>query len=364
MKDKAYKILAESISRFFKTPQYLILFVSDKCWMKCKHCWFNEEWKCENSHGKTLTFEELKKLSESIKKIMFLSITGGEAFGRDDIVEIVNLFTSNRKTKRFQIPTSGFLTSQILTKTERILISNPRIPFRVDVSLDGNEQVHDEVRSCKGSFKNAADTIRELNKLKKKFDWFDVGVITTISSFNEHIVEEMSAIVEEMHPDGEWMVNIVRGKARDARAGDVDIANYDMAQELIRMKRERNAAGNHSGHFSAKWLSAKNVVRRKMISDIVQNKREGGACTAASFGGVIFADGSVYPCEMLDKSFGNLRDHNFDLTKMWNSSNGTEIRRWIQDNKCICTQECFLSTNILIQPQLWPSLIYERLKLK
>ncbi len=48
MNDNAYKILAESISKFFKTPQYLILFVSDKCWMKCKHCWFNEEWKCEN----------------------------------------------------------------------------------------------------------------------------------------------------------------------------------------------------------------------------------------------------------------------------------------------------------------------------
>lgn len=359
-----YKALTNSISKYFQTPKYLILFVSNKCWMKCRHCWFSEEWKCDNIKEDSLSFEELNNLSGSVNKLLFLSITGGEAFGRNDIEEVVKLFTRKGKTGRYQIPTSGFLTSQILSKTENILLQNPGIPFRVDVSLDGNEEVHDRIRNLKGSFSGAVETIKELNKLKKKFSYFDVGVITTISGFNQEIIEEISEIINTVHSDGEWMVNLVRGKTRDTEAGDVELDNYNKAQSIINNRIKNRSYKGHSGHFSAKWLSAKNSVRRKVISEIVQNKKEGGACSAGSIAGVIYADGSVYPCELLSSSFGNLRDYDFNLEKLWNSKTAIDIRNRIQETHCICTQECFLSTNFLIQPQLWPQLIYERLKLK
>ena len=363
MKDLFYKVLTNSISRYIQTPKYLILFVTNKCWMKCKHCWFSEEWKCDNIKEDSLSFEELNKLSDSIKKMLFLSITGGEAFGRTDIEEIVKLFTRKGKTRRYQIPTSGYLSSQILSKTERMLLQNPGIPFRVDVSLDGNEVIHDKIRNLKGSFSAAVETIKELNKLKRKFSYFDVGVITTISSFNQEIVDEISEIIKTIHSDGEWMVNLVRGKTRDPTAGDVKLENYNKAQDIINKRIRDGSYKGHSGHLSAKWLSAKNSVRRKVISDIVQSKKEGGACSAGAIAGVIYADGSVYPCEMLGKSFGNLRDFDFNLSKLWNTKTAIDIRNWIQDTHCICTQECFLSTSFLIQPQLWPNLLYERLKL-
>ncbi|HMS66230.1 MAG TPA: radical SAM protein [Ignavibacteria bacterium] len=363
MKDLFYKTLTNSVSRFFQTPRYLILFVSNQCWMKCKHCWFSEEWKCDNLKEESLSFEELDKLSNSLNKMLFLSITGGEAFGRNDIEAIVKLFTGKNKTSRYQIPTSGYLTSQIISKTETMLIQNPGIPFRVDVSLDGNDEIHDRIRNLKGSYKCAVETIKELNKLKKKFPYFDVGVITTISCFNQHIIEEISGIIKDVHSDGEWMVNLVRGDTRDSGAADVDLKNYNKAQDIINARIKDGSYKGHSGHLSAKWLSAKNSLRRKVISDIVENKKEGGACSAGAIAGVIYADGSVYPCEMLGKSFGNLRDFDFDLGKIWNSKTAVEIRNWIQDNHCICTQECFLSTSLLMQPQLWPDLIYERLKL-
>lgn len=363
MTDTFYKYLNSMISRFYETPQYLILFVSNKCWMKCSHCWFNEDWKCENLKTPDLTFDELKKLSGSIKSIMFLSITGGEAFGRNDIEEVIKLFTKNGKTKRYQIPTSGYLCDRIIGKTENILKQNPGIPFRVDVSLDGTEEIHDEIRNLKGSFSKAAETIKELNKLKKKFNYFDVGVITTISGTNQQIVEEISETVREIHPDGEWMVNIIRGEVRNPASKEVKPENYKKAQDIIQNRIKAGDIKGHTGHFSAKWLSAKNSVRRKTILKILRNKKQGGGCSAGSFGGVIFADGSVYPCEMLDKSFGNLRDYDFDFQRMWNSKAAGSIRDYIQDTHCLCTQECFLSINVLIQPQLWPGLVYERMKL-
>jgi radical SAM protein with 4Fe4S-binding SPASM domain len=363
LKEYTYKILTKVLSRYFKTPQYLILFVTDKCWMKCKHCWFNEEWKKNNLSGESLSFYELEKLSKSIKKTLFLSITGGEAFIREDIEDIVKLFTKKKKVQRYQIPTSGFESSLILEKTYRILNANPTIPFRIDVSLDGNKETHDKIRGVKCAYENAVTTIKELNKLKSKYKFFDVGVITTISGYNQYIIEEISEIIESIHPEGEWMINLIRGKTRDSASEEIKLDNYIKAHTIIRNRIKSHTYKGHSGHISAKWLTAKNSVRRKTITKIYENNYKGGGCSAGSLGGVIFNDGSVYPCELINKSIGNLRDFDFNLPELWNSKNADNIRNWIQDNRCICTQECFLSINFLIQPNLWPSIIYERFKL-
>src|SRR5216683_153868 len=237
MRAEIYKGVTRALSRALRTPQYIILFVSDSCWMKCSHCWFNEDWKAQNLTGKRkkagplqaidgddredliktnavdyerLSFDELERMAESIDMITFLTITGGEAFVRKDIVEITEMFAKKTRLFRYQIPTSGFVTDLIVTKTERMLQVNSTIPFRVDVSLDGTEETHDRIRNMAGSFQRVLTTVRELNKLKRKYAHFDVGIISTISKQNQHEVEAMSKIAAEANPDGEWMVNITR----------------------------------------------------------------------------------------------------------------------------------------------------------
>ena len=362
MREKAYKILTNSLSGILKTPRYLILFVSDKCWTRCNHCWFNEEWKKNNLKLKELSFNELDRISESVNKLLFLSITGGEAFMRDDITEIVNLFTKKKKVVRYQIPTSGFDTDTISEKTESMLSQNKGIPFRVDVSLDGTEETHDRIRNRKGTFRNAINTIKELNRIKKKYSYFDVGVITTVSADNQLEIERISDIVKEFHGEGEWMVNITRGKTREMNAGIVNYINYYKAQDIINSRIKDGSYKGHSGHLTAKWISAKNSVRRDVIKKILEGEYKGGGCSAGSIGGVIYGDGSVYPCEMLDSSFGNLRDFNYNFAKLWNSERAVNIRNKIQETKCFCTQECFLSTNFLIQPGLWYKTLTKKLK--
>jgi MoaA/NifB/PqqE/SkfB family radical SAM enzyme len=95
----------------------------------------------------------------------------------------------------------------------------------------------------------------------------------------------------------------------------------------------------------------------------VRGEREGGACAAGSLGAVMYSDGQVRPCELLDDSFGNIRDFDYDLAEMWSSPRGDEIRRKIQTTRCVCTQECFLSISLLIQPQHWPDIVRERIRL-
>src|SRR6185503_3081550 len=112
MKASFYKGLTHVLSRALRTPPYLILFVSDSCWMKCRHCWFSEDWKAENLRRKVdaapgaaindrselvrthavdytpLTLDEIERMAASMPRVVFLTLTGGEAFMRRDIVEI------------------------------------------------------------------------------------------------------------------------------------------------------------------------------------------------------------------------------------------------------------------------------------
>lgn len=358
-----YKTVTRAISRTIGTPAYLILFVSDSCWMKCQHCWFNEDWKDNHLTQERLSFEELSKMADSIDRLGFLSLTGGEAFMRQDIVEIVKMFATKTKLYRYQIPTSGFKPDLIVSKAEKMLIQNPGIPFRVDVSMDGLQEVHDEIRVISGGYDRVQETVRKLRELKKKYNYFDVGIITTVSKTNQHQMKKISDVARTANPDGEWMVNITRGEVRNQAARDVNPDNYFAAHRLIEERIEEGSYSGHGGHATAKWLTAKNAVRRTIIKRILDGKFRGGGCAAGTIGGVIYSDGSVMPCEMLDKSYGNVRDFNYDLRSLWNSQVADETRNWIQDTECQCTQECFISISVLIQPEWWPSLIRERLRL-
>lgn len=363
LKSQIYTGLTNAIASALGTPQYLILFVTDVCWMKCEHCWFNEEWKAKELTSKALTYDEYEKLADSIECIRFLSLTGGEAFHRNDIVELATMIRRKTKLSRYQIPTSGYKTERIVVAAEQLLQANPDTPFRVDVSLDGVGEVHNNIRRINDGYERACNTIIELNKLKRHYSHFDVGVITTISYHNQLTIEEIGSAVEKIHPEGEWMINITRGTPRDPEAANIQLSAYKRAHELIDQRIAEGKYRGHSGHWTAKWLSAKNAVRRQLISDIVEGKREGGRCAAGSLGGVIYSDGSVKVCEMLDKPLGNIRDFNYDLAALWNSATASSLRRFIQETNCQCTQECFLSVSMLIQPDTWPGMVSERLKL-
>jgi hypothetical protein len=69
-------------------------------------------------------------------------------------------------------------------------------------------------------------------------------------------------------------------------------------------------------------------------------------------------------CELRDDKLGNIRDFDYDFRKLWLSDRAKAISKDILDNKCFCTHECFMSTNILFNPRLYPRLVGEVAKLR
>lgn len=336
---------------FSFSPFYIIFFLSDQCWMKCRHCWFNEEWQKRNIVKQPLSYEEIEKTASSIHNPLFISLCGGEAFMRDDIVDLTAMLLGKTKMKRYQIPTSGFDTDKIIKSTERILQQNKNVPFRVDVSLDGLEATHDFIRGRDGSFKAAVQTIKELVKIKKNCQYFDMGIMSTVNKYNQDQVHELGQFVSEISGGGEWMVKILRGSPRDPGAGDVSPEKYFQVHEIINSQLYSKKIQGHCGHFSASLLSAKNAVRRKIIYKIHTENYYPGICSAASLICVVNVDGEVRPCEMLDNSIGNLRDNEYNLKKILTSQVAHDFRHKVIKEQCRCTHECVLSTSILLQPK-------------
>jgi MoaA/NifB/PqqE/SkfB family radical SAM enzyme len=361
MRNGFYSILTNSVTKLIGSPAYLILFVSDSCPNKCSHCWFSADWKGKNLSGDLLTLDEIERLSKSLGHIRFLSITGGEAFLRDDIEEIIKVLLNNAKIDRYDIPTSGFNPDMITSKVENILKNNTKIPFRVDVSLDGTADVHNQIRKNKNSYKNAIETIQNLNRLKRKYSNFDLSIITTVSDANYHEINEIGKLVQEILPDGEWYVNLMRGDTPEINVSDETLTSYIKAQSIIYDRQNRNTFKGDR-HNLGKWITAKNSLRRDLIVNIVNGNKKGGGCWAGTMNVVILSNGDVRACELLPDSFGNLRDNDFDLPKMLNSQIGKDIRNKIQQTECICTHECNLSVNIMMQPSCWFDLLKYRVK--
>jgi MoaA/NifB/PqqE/SkfB family radical SAM enzyme len=233
----------------------------------------------------------------------------------------------------------------------------------VDVSLDGPAAVHDDIRGVRGSFDRAVESISVLNELKTGHGNLDVGIITTVSARNQDCIGETADLVERIHPRGEWMVNVVRGDPREPEVAGVEPDRYFEAHRIIDRRMASGLYTGHGGHPGAGWLTAKNATRRKIIRRTLEGECRGGGCAAGCLGGVVHSEGTVMPCEMLDRPMGNLRDFDFDLGRMWNSPRADGIRDWIQESRCLCTQECFLSVSLLIQPRHWPDIVRERIRL-
>lgn len=80
-------------------------------------------------------------------------------------------------------------------------------------------------------------------------------------------------------------------------------------------------------------------------------------CTAGRQSAVIYADGSVFPCELLDESMGNLRDFDYDLGRLWQAEKACEARAMVDKEMCACTHENTLTTSVAYAWRQWPQIL-------
>ncbi len=352
---------------FFKnqvSPIYLVFFITNICNAKCRHCLLGNTVP-RSAKKEELTIDEIEKIARSMDDLIFLLPTGGQPFLRKDIAEIVKIFYKETNVRNVGIPTNGTMTERHIEFVKDVISSCPDIDLGIDVSIDGIDEVHDDIRGIKGLFEQAVTTYKELKKLEKIYPNFNVNIETTVSSYNDGHLTEMYDYFTGVLGANTIFTLLTRGAPKEPTAKFFDITKYERyAQNMENGIKKRILTGYYNFPF-CDVINAKRIVRHRVIAKTVKENKYQVPCMGGRLGAAIFANGDVLPCELhTDMVLGNLRNYNYDFKKIWFSEKADEARKWIRDQKCFCTYECFLTLNILFNKRMYPQILKEWLLIK
>lgn len=341
---------------FSKTPSYIIFFVNAICNARCKHCFINWD-DVEKQRIPALTLDEIKKVSKSFGKVKYLTLTGGEPTLRPDIAEIAQTFYDNNKLEILNFITNGFSTDKLYKDVKKILRYCPDLNVQVHFSIDAIGAQHDEIRVVQGGFNRLLNSIEKVRALKAYYPRLYIGIITTYSKFNkDNIYEVISYITEKLQLP--MYLNYVRGQTYDRSAKEVNIRGYNEASKIVAVKN-----AELSKRIIPRPIDVLNNITPKIIDAVANEDRFVVPCRVGTKLIEIGHDGTIFPCEILDDKFGNIKNYDYDIKKILATAEAKAFSKRIIATKCKCTWECAIKNNILYTPSQYPNIVSEWFKL-
>lgn len=342
---------------FLKTPTAIILYVTNKCNLRCGHCFY---WQSLNQQSNELNLNEIDRIANSLQHPVTLSLTGGEPFLRVDLRQLIDIFVKTRKVKEIGIASNGFITDEIVSFCDHFCQEHKDIPLSIQISIDGMESIHDSIRKTKGSFKHALLTIERLLKIQIQYNSLSVSAGIAVQKKN---FEEIPKMIDLLGSKGvELRINLIRGET----SGTFGITNDDSSH--INPKEGNDIALDlKEMRFLYSILCSKNEMyhfwtkRHKMIYEICmqvfETKKKAVDCYAGTIDCVIYSNGDVSFCE-LTKPVGNLRDFGCNLEKLWSNSSAHTMR--LKVKKCFCIHGCNITTSLMFRPEIVKETIFKQ----
>jgi MoaA/NifB/PqqE/SkfB family radical SAM enzyme len=343
-------------------PIQLTFFVTRRCNSSCPFCFYLRTAAGPASPGEELRLEEIDRVSRSLGDLLWLAFSGGEIYLREDLAEIARTFYRHNRPAIMLFPTNGMLPGIIRERTEEILRSCTKSVIAVKLSLDGVGDAHDKVRHTPGSFERTMQTYRLLEELLPAHPHFELGVNTVFCSENQDAMDGIIDHVRTMRSVRTHTISLARGALARDDYRLVDLARYERAIGRLEQGLKRGAA---TYRFAGGRLkAAQDIVQRRLILRTAMEGRSIIPCYAGRLNVVLTEDGEVFPCEILSRGLGNVRESGYDVMKMLRTRRAAEVLGSIRRRECFCTHECYFMTNILFNPRLYPALAGEFLQLR
>lgn len=318
----ARNVVASNFGRL-EFPYKLTFVTTYWCNYKCKTC---NIW--ERRPKDELTLEEIDRFFHRSNGFHWIDFTGGEVWLRRDFPDIVESALKHCPDLYLaHFPTNGYLTDRIVDGVGRILRAKPK-RLMISVSTDGDEQVNDEVRGKEGGWRRQMDTYKALHAMPG----VHVVLGMTLSSWNADVYDRAFAAAKAECP---WLtardfhVNIVHTSGHYYGNDGTENLRADedkIVGQIQAYRKQRGMVRGPVDFLEAQYLAQ---VKRYVRSGTTPMK-----CHALRSSVFIDSWGQVYPCGMYDAKIASLRDHDFDLRKIWNLPRAKELQQEIWSYKC------------------------------
>ena len=340
-------------------PVSLIIFLTNRCNARCSFCFIDFDNEFTQDKKNELTLDDYKKLSKSFKKSLHhINFTGGEPFLRSDIGDICLSFIDNADLSSMSIVSNGSYPKKVKKFLDTVCKNRPDVDFIFNFSIDSYPDKHDKIRKIPGLFDKMLES---MNFVKNSYKNCIATCNFTITEENYTEVNEIYDYLKNTHKIKTINPIIVRNEGVHEVPSEKKIGLLNAYKTITNKNKENIRKGNMRGFSNfdllGKVMNAKNEIQYDMISESYLEPKFFAPCTAGSIFGVIYTDGSVYPCEILDKPIGNLHDFEFDFLELWATNKAKETRNWIKDTKCNCHWECIIPYNIVSSPKYASKLI-------
>jgi len=341
------------------------------CNHRCKLCsvWAIYQRSPERARDELSPDDYASVFSQLKDTLLYLDWTGGEPFMRPDISEIlVRAREICGKLSSIVITTNGLLTRKTVQAVTEVAGRVGDCAVSIGVSLDGDEERHDDMRGKQGAYTAAISTIKELKKAAERFPNLEVKVSYTLSSVNaglfgyfyENVARPLGLSFGEVTFNFEHAGNLYQSSESPAKPKE-EAAVEDARKQLLsdvkyileHLSKEKMPAAQ----------KARSFYRRHFIEGIPRfmatPDRVLFPCKAAQNSLFLDPYGNVYPCIIWDKCLGTFRDGIREIAAF---DQIAEIREAIRKHSCpVCWNACELIPSLLTSWSL-PGCVWRSLR--
>ncbi|MBF0382247.1 MAG: radical SAM protein [Magnetococcales bacterium] len=314
---------------FKKNLRHLILHVTNNCNFRCSHCFV------DFTRKKDLTLEQYQTIARDCGPIFWLDIGGGEPFLRKDLAKIIASF----KASVVGIPTNGSLLEQTVEQIKQLksLVGSELI---VGFSLDGLAATNDRIRKQEGNWDQVWETFAALRQL----GGVSLKITTVLCNQNMEEIIPLMKEVQSRKPDFHSVI-LVRGNPMDP---DVTLPPVDelrrLGPEIFEILQKYDYG---KGRLSSTILKNYHRFLWQTTLRTLEEKRQIIPCLGGSAHSVVWGDGRVSSCEMLEE-VGNINETSFK--EILQSDGYKNQLQFIKDKKCHCTHNCAMLDSIFFNP--------------
>ena len=347
-------------------PDRVTVLLTDQCNLECPHCFISNE---EHPRSWEMGLPEYEKFfKSSMGQIGQLVVSGGEPILKENFVEIIQLAEKKGGVTSILLCTNGVLPDNLNRKMEELL-QTTSIVFRIQTSIDGSEEIHDQNRGGKGSYRKVFESLALMKNLEMKYPG-RIGALhvnTTLSKLN---IDSVDQIINDVKSFGFTQTfGFVRSPKKHIFNLDDPtlISDYNPVSfnDFLTIEEMENALETINQNLwvenSDKLIYAVNRLTLISIKEMVKTGRPATSCRSGRSELIIMPNGEVAKCEML-RGFANLKDFDWDLSKVLTSKVCREF--FEASSHCFCTHDCSVALNIMYDSDLLGLLFSPEVDLK